>query len=175
MNRGLKPLEGIYFRCTSRKREPLDTTGALLNCGRYNVVGCAALYLASSPNLAVSEHLHLKEMFDIRQFPPRLLVSVRVNLARVLDLTDDDVLRQLEVSQSTLLSPYSLDPDAPTVTQLIAIQARKTGIEAIIAPSALCPEHHNLVVFRDNLHSPAAVEVIGFDDHVDAENVDVPH
>lgn len=172
MNKGLKPVEGIYFRCTSRKREPLDTTGALLNCGRYNVVGCAALYLASSPNLAVSEHLHLNEMFEIRQFPPRLLVSVRVNLARVLDLTDNAVLHQLGVSQNALSSPYSDDPDAPSVTQLIAIQARRAGIEALIAPSALYPEHHNLVVFRDNLHSPAAVEVIGFDDHVDAQNVD---
>ncbi|MDP2233445.1 MAG: RES family NAD+ phosphorylase, partial [Actinomycetota bacterium] len=106
------------------------------------------------------------------QFPPRLLVSVRVNLARVLDLTDSAVLHQLEVSRNALFSPYGDDPDAPSVTQLIAIQARRSGIEALMAPSALYPEHHNLVVFRDNLHSPTAVEVLGFDDHVDAENAD---
>ncbi len=167
MNEGLKPVEGIFFRCTSRKREPLDTTGALLNCGRYNVTGCSALYLASSPSLAVIEHLHLMELFEIRQFPPRLLVSVSVRLTRVLDLTDPAVLHRLEVEPAALREPYSDDPDRPSITQLIAIRARKAGIEAILAPSALAPEHSNLVVFRDNTSSPDAVEVIGFDDHVD--------
>lgn len=169
MNEGLKPVEGIFFRCTSRKRQPLDTTGALLNCGRYNVTGCAALYLASSPTLAVTEHLHLNEIFEIRQFPPRLLVSVKVRLSGVLDLTDSDVLGRIEVAPGALLESYSHDPDRPSITQLIAIRARKAGIEAILAPSALVSDQTNLVVFRDNTPSPDAVEVIGFDDHIDGQ------
>ena len=132
MDEGLKIVEDIFFRCTSRKREPLDTTGALLNCGRYNITGCAALYLASSPNLAVSEHLHLSEIFEVKQFPPRLLVSIRVDLTRVLDLTDRSVLAHLGVSQEALLAPYSEDPGKPSLTQTIAIRARKSGVEAIL-------------------------------------------
>lgn len=169
MYEGLKPVSGIYFRCTSRKREPLDATGALLNCGRYNVVGCAALYLASSPNLAVSEHLHLNEVFEIKQFPPRLLVSVRVELGRVLDLTDATVRSRLGVSEGVLFEQYSEDPDHPAITQSIGIKARKSGIEAILAPSAIERTEANLIVFRDNIASPEAVEVIGFDDHLDGE------
>ncbi len=168
---GLRRIEAIYFRCTSRKREPLSTGGALLNCGRYNVVGCAALYLASSPTLAVCEHLQLAETFEAKRFPPRLLVSVDVDLGRVLDLTDDATLLRLGVTREGLLGPYSNNPEAPSITQTIAMRARKNGIEAILAPSALVPTEHNLVVFRDNVASPVAVRVVGFDDHVDQAHV----
>ncbi|MBE0417912.1 MAG: RES family NAD+ phosphorylase [Coriobacteriia bacterium] len=171
MDEGFKSLEGTFFRCTSRKREPLDTTGALLNYGRYNVKGCGALYLASSANLAVTEHLHLNELFEVREFPPRLLVAIRVQLARMLDLTDDTVLSRLGLQRSDLLGPYSEDAAHPSVTQTVAIEARKNGIEGIVAPSALIPDQTNLVVFRDNLPSPDALQVIGFDDHLDEERV----
>jgi RES domain-containing protein len=163
---GLKSIEAVFFRCTSRKREPLSTGGALRNCGRYNVIGCAALYLASSPNLAVSEHLHLRKVFEVRQFPPRLLVSVEVSLTQVLDLTDESTRGRFALTLEDLTGPYSADPDSPSITQTIAMEARKSGIEAILAPSALVRTETNLVVFRDNVASPRAVRVVGFDDHV---------
>lgn len=166
MQDGLKQVEAVYFRCTSRKREPLSTGGALRNCGRYNVIGCAALYLASSPNLAVSEHLHLGEIFEAKRFPPRLLVSVEVSLTLVLDLTDESTRERFGLTVADLAGPYSDDPDAPSITQTIAVEARKSGIEAILAPSALVTTETNLVVFRDNVASPRAVRVVGFDDHV---------
>ena len=171
MDGELRRIEDIYFRCTSRRREPLDTGGALLNCGRYNIVGCAALYLASSPNLAVTEHLHLNSIFEVKQFPPRLLVSIRVALSHVLDLTAEPVMSRLGVSQRDLLGEYSVDPAHPSITQTIAIEARKAGIEAMLCPSALMPDQSNLVVFRDNIASPDALQVIGFDDHLDGANV----
>ncbi len=173
MNEGLKIIDGTFFRCTSRKREPLDTKGALLNCGRYNITGCAVLYLASSPNLAVTEHLHLSEIFEVREFPPRLLVSIRVHLTRVLDLTDKAILDHLNIDGGDLLAPYSEDPDKPSITQTISIEARKNGIEAILAPSAIMSDQTNLVVFRDNVASPEAVTVIGFDDHLDDRESEV--
>lgn len=173
MDGKLIPVEDIFFRCTSRKREPLDTGGSLLNCGRYNVIGCAALYLASSPNLAVTEHLHLNEVFEVKQFPPRLLVSVRVTLSRVLDLTDAGTRAYLGVTLDDLAAEYSQDPAHPSITQTIAVRARKAGIEALLAPSALISDHSNLVVFRDNIASPEALEVIGFDDHLDEPGVRV--
>jgi RES domain-containing protein len=165
---GLRAIKDVFFRCTSRKREPLSTKGALSNCGRYNIPGCAALYLASSPTLALTEHLKLRELFEAKRFPPRLLVSVEVTLSSVLDLTDATVLNQLGVTHAALLEPYSQNPAKPSVTQTIALQARKTGIEAILAPSALIPTESNLVVFRDNVASPTAVQVVGFDDHVES-------
>lgn len=172
MKDGLRPIDDIYFRCISRKRRPLDATGALLNYGRYNIIGCAALYLASSPNLAVMEHLQLNEMFEIKQFPPRLLVSVRVKLTRVLDLTDRSVHERLGVTPEQLSLPYSTDSASPSVTQTIALKARKAGIEALLAPSAIEPIYANLVVFRDNVASPDALEVLGFDDHLDSAQED---
>lgn len=168
---GLKQIEAVYFRCTSRKREPLSTGGALRNCGRYNVTGCAALYLASSPTLAVSEHLRLGEMFEAKRFPPRLLVSVEVTLTLVLDLTDESTRGRFGLTLADLTGPYSEDPDSPSITQTIAIEARKSGIEALLVPSALVPTETNLVVFRDNVASPRAVLVIGFDDQVSADAV----
>ena len=171
MQDGLTHIQAVYFRCTSRKREPLSTGGALYNCGRYNVIGCAALYLSSSPTLAVNEHLHLAQLFEAKSFPPRLLVSIEVDLALVLDLTDGETLDRFGVSRDDLLVPYSKDPEVPSITQTIAIEARKKGIEAILAPSALVPTESNLVVFRDNVASPTAVRVVGFDDHFDGDPV----
>jgi RES domain-containing protein len=162
-------LKDTWFRCTSRKREPLSTRGALLAGGRYNAKGVAALYLASSPNLAVSEHLGLGALYGVTRFPPRLLVSIDVDLTRVLDLTAEDVLAQVRVKRDDLVGPYSDDPSHPSITQLIAQLARAQGFEAIMAPSAVEPGQENLVIFPENLSSPESVRVVGFDDHLSEE------
>jgi RES domain-containing protein len=99
-------------------------------------------------------------------------VTVEVDLALVLDLTDAATLERFGVSLEDLLAPYSEDATNPSITQTIAIEARRNGVEAIRAPSALVSMETNLVVFRDNIASPNAVRVVGFDDHVGASSVE---
>lgn len=166
-------VEGTWYRCLSRKREPLSTRGALLNAGRYNTIGSPVLYLAGSPNLAVSEHLGLGELYGVARFPPRLLVSVDVTLRVVLNLTDPEVLERLEVTPAQLLLPYSEDPERPSATQQIAQQAKTRGFEGILAPSSLDDRETNLIVFPENVATPESVRVVGFDDHVDEEHSEV--
>ena len=43
---GSKPLNGVYFRHTAPKREPLSGEGARIVGGRWNRPGSEALYLA---------------------------------------------------------------------------------------------------------------------------------
>lgn len=143
------------------------------NAGRYNIVGSPVLYLASSPNLAVSEHLGLGELYGVARFPPRLLVSVDVTLRIVLELTDSEILQRLEVTPEQLLLPYSQDSTHPSATQQIAQQAKSRGFEGILAPSALDHRETNLVVFLENVATPESVQVVGFDDHMDEEHSEV--
>jgi len=135
---GLKQIEAVYFRCTSRKREPLSTGGALRSCGRYNVTGCAALYLASSPTLAVSEHLHLGEIFEAKRFPPRLLVSVEVTLTLVLDLTDESTRGRFGLTLEDLTGPYSEDPNSPSITQTSLSRRARAGSKRCWCPPRSC-------------------------------------
>lgn len=160
MNEGVISVQRSFYRCTAGSRQPLDTTGALLNCFRYNVIGCPALYFADSAVLALEEHLQIRDEFQILEFTPRSVWTVRVRLERVLDLTDDDVLRRVRVSRTSLTDAYSRDPGNPSITQIVAKQARRSGIQGILAPSAIVRSHTNLVVFRDNVEDPDALLVI---------------
>jgi RES domain-containing protein len=54
-NESVAPLEGTYYRCVVRRREPLSIVGSKAVGGRFNVKGRGALYLASTPELALRE------------------------------------------------------------------------------------------------------------------------
>lgn len=163
MENGVVPIEGIFNRCVSRKRDPLSAEGSRLVGGRFNPKGCAALYLAGTPTLAVAESLQLSSIFGVTRFNPRLLVSVDVALTRVLDLTEEQALLRLGLSTEIVLAEWRSLPQ-PTLTQAIGLQARNAGVEGILFASRIEPGARNLCVFRENLLADSRVVVDGYDD-----------
>jgi RES domain-containing protein len=149
-------LAGEWFRCVSLRRDPLSEEGARLNGGRFNVIGEPALYLAGTPALAVAEHLRLGQMFGVVVFPPRLLVTVRVELPRVVDLAEKRTLSALGLDLEVLSGDWSAHAE-PIATQLLGRELRDRF------PSALDASQANLVVFRENLRDDGSVQVVGGD------------
>lgn len=154
-----------FYRCVSRKRDPLSGEGARLNGGRYNEVGETALYLASDPLLAVEEHLQLGRQFEVPHFNPRLLVTVEVELEAIVDLTNPDTQSALGVAHEDLVAVGSAR--SLQVTRSIARAVREAGLEGLIAPSAMNPEKTNLVLFAENRRAASRIEDMDMDDRFD--------
>lgn len=82
-------------------------------------------------------------------FQPMVVGEFKVNIGKCFDLTSDDVLKTIDVERNDLLT------EDLTIPQSIAREARKSGFEAVITPSAASNECQNLVVFRDKLSPPS--------------------
>jgi len=73
----------------------------------------------------------------------------KVNMKHGLDLTDFSILKKIGIDRELLLS------DDFTVPQAVAREARQTGFEALLVPSAASGACQNLVVFKDKLTPPS--------------------
>lgn len=124
--------------------------------GRYNPPNeFGALYTSLDAATATKEAARGLAFrgIDPTQFPvgARWVYELEVKLEAVIDLSDSAVLEKL-----------GLDLDALTgsdvrITRSIAAQARSSGYQALIAPSAASPGSKNLIVFVDNLTEPPVV------------------
>jgi len=160
---GLIAIEAAFSRCVSRRRDPLSAEGARLLGGRFNPVGCPALYLASTPTLAVAEALQLSSIYGVVRFNPRLLVSIDIALTRVLDLTAEKNLERAGLTFADMQSDWRGAVE-PTLAQRIGLQARDSRVEAILFASRIEPGAMNLCVFRENLLADSRLSVDGYDD-----------
>lgn len=164
MNGAVRPLLGTFYRCVSRKRDPLSAEGARLRGGRYNRIGEAALYLADDPRLAVEEHLQLGREFEVLRFNPRLLVSVEVQLESVLDVTDESTRESLGVTLDDLVAKRGTTDEL--ISQELGTEARRAGLEALLVPSTCLEGRSNLVIFPENRRAASRLEVVGMDDYL---------
>jgi RES domain-containing protein len=88
---------------------------------------------------------------------PRVLVSIRVSLQRVLNLTDQHVRRSLSVTRKQLLDEdwrAANDRGDEARTQAIGRLAWRLEWEGILTPSTAHPGGVNLIVFPGNLTPP---------------------
>ncbi|CRM39875.1 RHS repeat-associated core domain-containing protein [Pseudomonas sp. 24 R 17] len=103
---------------------------------RYTTKGVGGVYGANSRKTALGEVTHWK--VDLSK---RVLVSKKVQLNNVLDLTRADVRKQLGVSLKSITgSKY-------TETHQIGNWAKANGYDGILAPSARNPTGSNLISF----------------------------
>ncbi|WP_041931541.1 RHS repeat-associated core domain-containing protein [Pseudomonas poae] len=103
---------------------------------RYTAKGLGGVYGANSRKTALGEVTHWG--VDLSS---RVLVSKRVQLNNVLDLTRADVRKQLGVSLK------SITGDKYTETHQIGSWAKANGYDGILAPSARNPTGSNLISF----------------------------
>lgn len=149
---GAPPPSNTYYRIVNARyaAEMDEMVHTILYSWRYNPRGeFGVLYLSISPDCAYREKL--KQVHGRKQdLPPQLIGTFRINLTGCLDLTNTSFLKKLHLSTDQLIDPTDF-----SVTQIIAREARSSGFEAIIAPSAIGEDCSTLVVFKDKLVPPA--------------------
>jgi filamentous hemagglutinin len=124
-----------------------------------------AVYASLDPHTALDEVLaHFRHYgIPIESAMPRVTVSVRVGLARVLDLTDGPTRSVLRVSARRMLDePWREEQSAgrEALTQVIGRLARELGWEGLLVPSAARKGGVNLIVFPDNLGRGSTLEIL---------------
>jgi RES domain-containing protein len=138
--------QGIGFRNVwhqfANKKDIVSTKGSLKAGGRYNIAtSFGVLYLSCDVHTCIKELEYAAEYdkVDIEEKLPRTFAGVKVELTKVLDLTDAEVRRTLGVPRKILLKTdwakeNSKGYEAPT--QLIGRMAKEEGFEALLVPSA---------------------------------------
>lgn len=148
-----RSLRGRFYRIVARhlRDRVLSIEGSERYGGRYNPKGAfGALYCGESPTVSSAE---VRKAAPGRKLGPFDLATLVVELHRVLDLTEQDILEQLSLRSEDLVSADW------TRMQELGRLARKAGFEALLVPSAAGPGR-NLVVFLDRLDPASSVLLV---------------
>lgn len=139
---------GLVYRVVKPGYPPLSTDGSRKAGRRFNPPGeFGALYCSLKPPTANAEVAHNLRARGAKpeQESDWWEYTIRVQLHRVLDLTNSSVRSALSLESAVLF------PRDQGATQALARKIREAGFQAIIVPSAVTPSEKNLVVFDDAL------------------------
>ena len=130
--------------------DPLTTEGSRKQGGRYNPpTEFGALYSSLERDTAIAEVARgLKRRgVEPTSYPEGVYWSFQlsIELEAVLDLTDPDVLKEVNIDQKELLG------DDIQFTRKLSSKARAEGYQALLVLSVTNPKNKNLVVFADAL------------------------
>lgn len=110
-NAPVQPFSGFVYRIIAERHRdsPLSAIGSVRSGGRYNAPNTfPVLYCADSQMTALLEVEALFATADgqLKGVPrdPDLVLSLRCELARVLDLTDESFLRELGMTRDELVN-----------------------------------------------------------------------
>lgn len=156
----LEPIKyaGSLFRHVADGRHPLSGAGARSLGGRWNPrQSFATLYLAAERSTVEAEFRRMayRQGLNPKQFLPRRIYRIEVELQSVIDLTRPDLLPEV-------LRGVDLSSDDLVVTQAIGEAAQYLGREAILAPSA-AGDGNVLAVFIDRLLPESRVDDVDFE------------
>jgi len=146
----------------------LSGVGAAKRGGRWNPPGVRTVYLSEDAELLAREVGYVQSLggaFRAEPQPPRVLYSVRVELARVL-VIDDAFVTRIGANWDELLREDWADALGKrrfTAAMEVGRAAYGARFEALVVPSAQDPERKrwNLVVFPDNLLVGSRLEIVG--------------
>ncbi len=112
---------------------PESGEGAKRHGGRFNPRGVAALYTSERFETA---WLEAQQGFSYKT-QPLTIVTYQVQCAAILDLTNGEVLKTLEINPETLNCPWELlvDDGQTPPSQVLAKQLIRQGIAGICVPS----------------------------------------
>ena len=163
-NAPVQPFSGFVYRIIAERHRdsPLSAIGSVRSGGRYNAPNTfPVLYCADSQMTALLEVEALFTMADgqLKGAPrdPDLVLSLRCELARVLDLTDDRFYSELGTTRNELVSltPSRFILNArgdETPTQILgAACSFSGGISALKVPSAANSDGYCLDILPDSL------------------------
>ena len=161
---------GVVYRSASpryaNKDDLLTGVGSKTAGARWNPPkSFPTVYSSLDPHTALDEVLaHFRYYgFPIESAMPRVTVSVRVRLARVLDLTDGKTRSALRVSERRILDePWREEQKAgrEALTQALGRIGHELGWEAFLVPSAARRGGVNLIIFPTNVLRRSWLEII---------------
>lgn len=130
---GLSLFTGHGWRQLSPRYDSLSGEGARIHGGRFNPSGSfPVLYLCQSRKCAVAEleRLGAHQAIGVDGLLPRSLYRYEISLARVLDLTSDEVRTDVGIGLDVLTGPDW------TTCQELGSTAHALGVQGISSPSA---------------------------------------
>lgn len=145
LNRAVK-FQGVGYRNVGQqfanRQDIVSTIGSLNWGGRYNVArNFGVLYLSCDLDTCLKEleHAARYEGVSIEEKLPRTVTGIKVQLLKVLDLTDTRVRKEIGIPKKILVetdwAKENRDGrEAPT--QMIGRLARDAGFDALLVPSA---------------------------------------
>jgi RES domain-containing protein len=158
-----RPFAGLVYRAHNPRwaYAPTSGEGAARHGGRFNPHGIPALYMALDPKTAWME---AQQGMPFKA-QPLTLVAYRVECARILDLTDSEVLAATSITQQTLGCPweYLASQGSTPPTWELARHLIETGHHGILVPSfapGTADNDCNLVLWRWSDAPPCHVAVI---------------
>ncbi len=142
----------VYRICPAAySNNVVSMRGSLLHGARYNLRGYfGALYTSLGIATARSE---MARYFTVPPIGGFVEASIRLQLSRVVDLTNRRLLRKAGIAWEHLVGTSHMIP------REVGLRAWESGVEGLLAPSAANAAEHNLVVFLDNQHPVWKVEL----------------
>lgn len=161
---------GVVYRWASpryaNQDDLLTGVGSKTAGGRWNPPrSFPTVYSSLDPHTALDEVLaHFRYYgFPIECAMPRVSVSVRARLVRVLDLIDGKTRSALRISERRMLDePWRDEQKAgrEALTQALGRVGHELGWEAFLVPSAARSGGVNLIIFPANLARRSSLDII---------------
>ena len=151
---------GTFFRFHTvdfpLAKDVLSGDGARNHGGRWNPPGFSTVYGSTTDTTALEESKANDRYYGVVTKSPRLLVAVEARLTRVLDLTDPDIRRALELTLTELAAEdwrKLLAAGKESLTQVLGRAVAATGGSGLLARSAAVRRGVNVVFFRGVCHA----------------------
>jgi len=166
-------IAGWYYRAVSNSAlYRNDPPNALYALGpgrggqRYTQVGGPpALYVADQPYTAFAEGTHsiTSSLAGLIEPPdPQVVFAIYVKLERMLDLTDDTILKALDTDRAELQGPWAdqvLTGIRVPTHDIAAVAYASHRFQGIRFDSKENPGGKNLIIWTNKVRTPSYVEV----------------
>jgi len=163
---------GLTFRSVELEHaspdEILSGEGSRRFGGRWNAPETfPVIYSSTRPGTAIEEAFQLAADYELSpdDLKPRITCGVEWDLARVIDLTQNNLPAWLKLA-NWMQEDFLRINDAgfETLCQAFGRAARNSMISAILCPSARMEGGVNVVVFRDRLRRTETMRLLGEDE-----------
>ena len=142
-------------------KDPLSGLGSLEHGGRYNFKGKGSyevVYLAPDPETAIAEGSRDKYLIS-----PSVLITIEVNLQKVIDLEDSKNISALGINEQELYCSWRKIQDVDgkeAYTQIFGrMMYESQVIETIRYPSVVKKGRYNLAIFINRLKKDSELKV----------------
>jgi RES domain-containing protein len=153
------PWSGLLFRFQTvdypSAGDILSGKGASWRGGRWNLPGEAAVYGSTTDTTALEECKANDRYYGIVTKSPRLLVAIEAKLSCVLDLTNPDIRRALDLTLTELAAEdwrKLLTAGKESLTQVIGRAVAESGGSGLLARSSTVPRGVNVAIFPGVCH-----------------------
>ncbi len=148
------PWKGTLFRFQTvdfpKPKDVLSGAGARERGGRWNPPGLTTIYGSTTDTTALEECKANDRYYGVETKSPRLVVTIEVRLARLLDLINPAIRRALGVTLAELGAEDWRKVQAAgkeSFTQALGRAVAATGGSGLLARSAAVNRGVNVVVF----------------------------